>query len=249
MLASHPDRACCHGARNPPRAVLAFFCREQTHLPGYLDRIDEVKASGAEEVAVVCVNDPWFDAPLQARLPDTLASAAAPRTQGDDRVGEGDESGGQGARSIAAAALLALAGACLPVPPRSDAGPLHAVARRSACWRTRAASSRPPSAARRTTPRSWAACARGGTRWHACWLSALSCRPALTRAADRAGQRGEVPQPREARPHGARCCRAARHAHTACAGALTRPARRGQELSVSLVDNALQQLKQLKGKA
>ena len=32
--------------------------RAQTHLPGYLDRIDEVKKY-ADEVAVVCVNDPW----------------------------------------------------------------------------------------------------------------------------------------------------------------------------------------------
>ena len=106
-----------------------------------------------------------------------------------------------------------------------DAGLLHAIARRSACWRTHAASSRPPSAARRTTPRSWAACARGGTRWHACWLSTLSCCPALTPrgAADRAGQRGEVPQPREARPHGALRRMLARFS---CSGALTRAAAR-----------------------
>ena len=31
----------------------------QTHLPGYIEHADEVRAAGAQEIAVVCVNDPW----------------------------------------------------------------------------------------------------------------------------------------------------------------------------------------------
>jgi len=31
----------------------------QTHLPGYIEHADELRAAGAQEIAVVCVNDPW----------------------------------------------------------------------------------------------------------------------------------------------------------------------------------------------
>lgn len=82
----------------------------QTHLPGYVDRIEDVKAAGAEEVAVVCVNDPW-----RVPLPGTRASSAchaacasadaplsAARHQGHAGLGQTDGHGGQGESSSAA---------------------------------------------------------------------------------------------------------------------------------------------------
>ena len=41
------------------RHVYACDALFQTHLPGYIEHADELRAAGVQEIAVCCVNDPW----------------------------------------------------------------------------------------------------------------------------------------------------------------------------------------------
>ena len=43
--------------RGRPYACDALL--QKTHLPGYINHTDELRAAGVQEIAVCCVNDPW----------------------------------------------------------------------------------------------------------------------------------------------------------------------------------------------
>jgi peroxiredoxin len=43
--------------RGRPYACDALL--QKTHLPGYINHADELRAAGVQEIAVCCVNDPW----------------------------------------------------------------------------------------------------------------------------------------------------------------------------------------------